>query len=200
MKIYILLLLCVSALLATEKQSAVKIDQHSYVMSEKTYDLYGDRGVTLRIYKNSASKQNELLSFILENKSGPCSAKSIQEGYYEIKQDKIFFYSRWERRGKAYDSPTGERIQIYKLGEDGSFQRLSSKLYIERTRKNYDKESGMKYLFTVPKTTEEKAALAHYVAKVEKIFDGTFVFGEEAKKVEKEVHDALQRKQKKRWQ
>ncbi len=199
MRIYLLLLLFIVPLFSFASNKEVTIHQRHFVFKEKAYDLYGDKGITLTIYKNAVKKQNEILSFILENKSGPCSSKSIQEGYYEIKDDKIMFYSHWERRGKAYDSPIGNRIQIYQVKKDGTFKKISSKLYIERERKNYDKGSGMKYLFTPPRTVKQKASFKQYIKKVEKIFEGDFVYEGEARKLADEVDDAIRRKRMQQW-
>lgn len=77
---------------------------------------------------------------------------------------------------------------------------LSGKLYIERHAKRYDSESGMQYLFTAPKTAEEKKALKEYIDRVERIFDGKFVQGKEAQILRQEVEDALMRKHRKLWQ
>ena len=51
----------------------------------------------------------------------------------------------------------------------------------------------MKYLFTSPKTKLQKEALQTYIKSVEKEYKDVFVFGEEAKILLNEVHEAFRR-------
>ena len=124
----------------------------------------------------------------------------MQTGSYEINGTHITLYSFWERKGKSYDSPYGARIQRYEMLPDHTVVLRSSKVYIETARKSYDTQSGMKYLFTPPKNKSEKEALQSYVQSVEKEYKGVFVHGEEAKTLLKEVHEALSRKMKAKWE
>ena len=199
MRIYLLLLLFVVPLFSSASSKEITIHQKQFIFKEKAYDLYGDKGITLTIYKNEMKPKNEIFSFIMENKSGPCSNKAVQEGVYEINGSKITFYSHWRRQGKAYTSPVGDRIQVYEVENNGTLKKISSRLYIERERRNYDEESGMKYLFTAPQTEEQRNALAHYIKKVEKIFEGEFVYEEEARELAGEVDAALRRKRMQQW-
>jgi hypothetical protein len=57
----------------------------------------------------------------------------------------------------------------------------------------------MQFLFKEPKTKEESEQFATYVARVEKNFNGRFVFKEEATKLMKEVRGALKRELKAKW-
>jgi hypothetical protein len=82
---------------------------------------------------------------------------------------------------------------------DHTVKRISSKVYIETERENYEKQSGMKYLFTAPKDDKEKEALKSYVKSVEKNYKGIFVYDDEAKRLINDVEEALTRKSKKRW-
>jgi hypothetical protein len=136
---------------------------------------------------------------ILEDITGTCSDKSTQSGSYEINGTNITLYSFWDRKGKVYDSPYGARIQQYEMLPNHSVVLSSSKVYIETARKSYDPQSGMKYLFTTPKTKREKEALQVYIKSVEKEFKGIFVYDEEAKALIKEVQNALIRKMKAKW-
>jgi len=124
----------------------------------------------------------------------------MQTGSHEINGTGITLYSFWDRKGKAYDSPYGARIQRYEMLPNHTVVLKSSKVYIETARKNYDKESGMKYLFTSPKTNIQKEALQAYVKSVEKEYKGVFVYDNEAKKLIEEVHEAFRRKMKTKWQ
>jgi len=125
--------------------------------------------------------------------------RSPEDGYYEINGTTVTLYSHWERRGKAYDAPYGARVQVYELKDSYDLVRTSSKLYIETARPNYNENSGMKYLFKAPKTEKEKASLKTYVSAVERNYKGEFVYGDEAKKLIKEVEDAMIRKMKAIW-
>ncbi len=126
--------------------------------------------------------------------------KVCKTGAYEINGTTITLYSFWDRKGKVYDSPYGARIQFYEMLPNHTVVLKSSKVYIETARKSYDTESGMQYLFTPPKNNSEKEALQSYVKSVEKEYKGVFVYGDEAKTLLKEVHEAFRRKMKAKWQ
>jgi len=83
---------------------------------------------------------------------------------------------------------------------DHSVVLKSSKVYVETARKSYDSQSGMKYLFTPPKTKLQKEALQTYVRSVEKEYKGVFIYDHEAKKLIEEVHASFRRKMKAKWQ
>jgi len=162
--------------------------------------MYDSKGEVMKLYKEE--RNNDLtfvLSLILKDATGSCSGKSIEEGAYEINGTQVILYSFWDRRGKAYDSPYGARIQRYELLPDHTLKLVSSRIYIETERQNYNDDSGMKYLFTAPQTEAQKEALKAYVASVERIYKSTFVYDEEAKKLMEEVQEALRRKTKSRW-
>jgi len=199
MRIYLLWLMFLVPIFSSGASKEVLIGQQHFTFTEKNYDLYGDKGITLTIYSYNNKKKNEIFSFIMENKSGPCSDKAVQVGTYEINGTKITFYSHWRRQGKAYTSPIGDRIQVYEVENNGTLKKISSRLYIERERRNYNKESGMKYLFTVPQTEEQRNSLLHYIKKVEKIFEGDFVYDKRAKELADEVGAALRRKRMQQW-
>ena len=199
MKISLLFLLLLTQIFSATVEKELRINGQQFIFAESDYDMYGDKGVTLVIYKEKKSRKNELFSFVLENKSGNCSDRAVQEGSYEVEGNHIVFYSHWRRQGKAYSSPQGDRKMVYEVGTDASLKKISSILYIERERKKYNPDSGMKYLFTLAKTKAEKEALAQYIAKVERIFEGTFIYGKEAKALNAEVYSALARKHKNMW-
>ena len=77
---------------------------------------------------------------------------------------------------------------------------VDSKVYVERARQNEDADEGMQYLYVEPKTKEEEVLLNEYIVSVEDIFKAKFVRGDEAKALRKEVHEALELKQKQKWQ
>ena len=192
-------LLATNLLFSTELQH-VNIGNQDFSITTESYDIYDAKGTVMRMY--SEERNNDLLFILkltLKDSTGSCSDKSIQEGTYDINDTHITLYSSWDRRGKAYNAPRGSRIQVFQVQPDHSVKRLSSKLYIETQRQNYNEASGMKYLFQTPKTKKEKEELAFYVAAVEKKYKGTFVFGTEAKALKKEVTEALSKKLKSRW-
>jgi len=131
--------------------------------------------------------------------SGSCSDKSIEQGSYEVNGSTITLYTRWRRQGAVNDTPKGARVQVYQLLKNNTLKKLSNKFYIETSSQGSDPESGMKYLFTPPKTEEEKRVLKAYVTEVERAYHGTFIFGDEAKKLMRDVKQALRRKRKAAW-
>jgi len=84
--------------------------------------------------------------------------------------------------------------------DDGSLKRESSVLYIERHHKSIHLEDGMQYLFTAPETEKEKVLLKSYVGDIEAYFNGVFLFGKEAQRLQSAVSDAIERKHKSRWE
>ncbi|GIT97601.1 hypothetical protein [Sulfurovum sp. TSL1] len=201
MKLFSLIVLTVNMLFATAELEHVTLGNQDFSIVTESYEIYDSKGEVMKFYKEE--RNNDLtfvLSLILKDKTGTCADKSIQEGAYEINGTTITLYSFWDRKGKAYDSPYGARIQQYEMLPDHTVVLISSKVYIETARKSYDKESGMKYLFTPPKTALEKEALHTYIKSVEKEFKGVFVFGEEAKMLLDEVHEAFRRQIKAQWQ
>ena len=192
--------LLVTALFATELKH-ITIGNQDFSLTTDTYDIYDSKGEVLRLYREERNYDLKFIfSLILKDRTGACSDKSVEDGYYDINGTTITLYSHWDRRGKAYDAPYGARIQVYEMLPNHEVVRTSSKLYIETARKNYNENSGMKHLFKEAQNEEEKKALKSYVSSVERNFKGSFVFGSEAKSLMKDVEDAMTRKMKGIWQ
>lgn len=201
MKLFLLILITGSTLFGRSGLEHASIKYQDFNIVIESYDIYSSKGEVMKLYRGD--KNNDfsfVLSLILKDRTGTCSDQRRQDGSYEINGTKITLYSFWTRKGEAYRSPYGVRIQRYKILPDHTVKRIDSKVYIETDRRNYDEESGMKYLFTSPKNTKEKEALQDYVKYVEQKYKGSFVYGEEAKKLIREVKEALARKNKNRWQ
>ena len=196
-----LLLFTVSTFSLSANLEHITIGNQDFSIVTETYNIYDSKGEVAKFYKEE--RNNDLtfiFSLILEDATGTCADKSMQSGSYEINGTNIALYSFWDRKGKVYDSPYGARIQQYEMLPNHTVVLRSSKVYIETARKSYDQESGMKFLFSPPKTASEKEALHTYFNAVEKEYKGVFVFGEEAKMLLDEVHEALRRKMKSAWQ
>jgi len=197
--IFSFIVVCIS-LFAGEREEEVQIGKHTFILKQEIYNEYGDKGITLLVYAKAKQKEKlPLLSFVLENQSGSCTNKSLEKGTYEIKSNSIKFYSHWERYGKEYNAPIGNRIQVYHVDENGTFYQTESKVYIEKSKRGKEVDEGMKYLYTEAKTSNEKEALKQYIGSVEHIFEAKFVRGNDAKILAKEVTRALIQKQKQRW-
>lgn len=200
MKLFLLMLFTASTLFGTAELKHITIKNQDFSIVTEAYDIYDSKGEVMKLYKEERSNDlSFVLSLILNDRTGTCSDQSMQDGSYEINGTKITLYSFWNRKGKAYDSPYGARIQRYEMLPDHTVKRISSKVYIETERENYEKQSGMKYLFTAPKDDKEKEALKSYVKSVEKNYKGIFVYDDEAKRLINDVEEALTRKIKKRW-
>jgi len=199
MKIVLFLLVWVNAF-AFFSEDKVKIAGVQYSIVHESYHEYGDKGIMMKVYKKGFTKDTlPLLSFTLENQTGDCSAKSIEDGNYEINGTKLTLYTHWDRSGRAKETPRGDRIQHYSFDKNGTLHFEDGVLYIERHAQSIDKDSGMAFLFEKPKTTEQKERLKTYVKSVEKEFKGIFVFEEEARKLHKNVANALMKKKRTRW-
>lgn len=200
MKKLLLLILIITSSLQSAQLEHIKIVNQDFSIITETYDIYNSKGEVMKLYKEESDrKPRYILGLILKDNTGTCSDFKIQQGAYEINAADIIFYSLWDRRGKVYDAPYGARITHYKMLEDHSIVKKSSYLYIESTSKNYNDESGMKYLFTPPQTDQEKEELQTYIKEVEQKYKGTFVFENEAKDLIVEVKKALKRKMQKIW-
>lgn len=200
MKLFLLTLLTFTTLFATAQLEHVTIKNQDFSIVTETYDIYDSKGEVMKLYKEERSNDlSFVLSLILKDRTGTCSDQSMQDGSYEINGTEITLYSFWDRKGKAYDSPYGARIQRYEMLPNHTVVLRSSKVYIETARRNYDKESGMKYLFTPPKNNTEIETLQTYVRSVEREYKGVFVYDDEAKKVIDDVQEALRRRMKAKW-
>ena len=200
MKVLLVLSLLSSILFSSAKLEHVTIGNQDFSIVTEDYKIYDSKGEVMRFYKEE--RNNDLtfiFSLILLDSTGTCADKSMQSGYYEIHGTNIILYSFWDRKGKSYDSPYGARIQHYEMLPNHTVVLKSSRVYIETSRRNYDEESGMKYLFTSPQTQSEKESLAEYIKTVEREYKGVFVFGDEAKQLIDKVQEALSRKMKSRW-
>jgi len=201
MKLLFSFLLLSISLFALDVKKEVQIGSHTFILKQEAYNEYGDKGITLKVY-DKASKQKgvPLLSFVMENKSGGCADKSVEHGAYKIVGNILTFYSHWERYGRVYDAPIGDRVQVYTLDDKGTLEYTNSKVYIETSKRGKEMDEGMQYLYTEIKTDVQREALAKYIISVERIFEAKFVKGAEAKVLADEVSNALNEKQKQRWQ
>ena len=200
MKFLIVLSILSSILFSSANLEHVTIGNQDFSIVTESYKIYDSKGKVMKFYKEE--RNNDLafiFSLILDDSSGTCADKSTQAGSYEINGTNIILYSFWDRKGKAYDSPYGARIQHYEMLPNHTVVLKSSKLYIETARRNYDESSGMKYLFTPPQSKSEKEAFEAYINSVQREYKGTFVFNDEAKQLIEEVQKALDRKMKSRW-
>jgi len=200
MKIFLIILILFNTVHAFKSEEEVHIGVHTFNLVKEDYNEYGDKGMTMVLYALDGHKnRSKKLTFLLRNESGQCSDKDIENGTYVIKKDSIIFYTHWKRSRSTDNVPSGDRMQVFKVDENGSFSMSDSKIYVERTRQNADADEGMQYLHKEAKTAEQKKLLAEYIASVEHIFKAKFVMGEEADNLALEVHKALENKQKQRW-
>ena len=201
MKTLLIILILISELNAFKSEKEVQIGVHSFILVKKSYNEYGDKGITMALYtKDTKNSRQKKLSFLLRNESGPCSDKNIENGSYKIKEDSIVFYTHWKRSRSSYNVPIGDRMQVFKVDKNGSFYMIDSKVYVERTKRNKDEDEGMQYLYTEAKTENEKLLLDEYITSVEDTFKAKFVMGDEAKKLEYEVNKALLLKHRQQWE
>ena len=200
MKTLLIILIFFSTLYASNAEKEVHIGTYSFMLIEEEYNEYGDKGVTMMLYAKDADRSKlPQFRFVMSYQSGSCAVKNLEDGSYKIEKDSIVTHSRWERIDND-NAPIGERMQVYKMDENGSFYVSDSKVYIEKTSRNDDVDEGMKYLYTEAKTEEEKSLLANYIVSVEKLFEAKFVMGEEAEKLKYEVNKALHEKHGQRWE
>jgi len=125
-KIWVLLFALVQTLMAAELKH-ITIGNQDFSITTETYDIYDSKGEVLRLYREERNNNlTFVFSLILKDRTGPCSEKSVEDGYYEINGTTVTLYSHWDRRGKAYDAPYGARIQVYELKDNYDLVRTSS--------------------------------------------------------------------------
>lgn len=200
MKAFLILFLFITQLFSEAKLEHVTINNHDFTIVTEDYDIYDSKGTVLKFYREERNNDlKHLFSLTLYDKTGSCSAKSIENGHYEINGTTITLYSFWDRRGRIYDVPYGARIMKYDVQPSGTLKLISSEIYIETAEKSFDKESGMRFLWQTPETEKERMAFSRYIQNTERQFKGTFLVGEEAEQLMKKVKSALERKMSKRW-
>ncbi len=196
---YLLLLLPVLLFSKPQIEHLTIHDNDFYIITD-TYDIYDSKGRVMKFYREENNyDMTHLFHLTLEDKTGTCSARSVQEGHYEINGSEILLYTLWGRQGRIYDVPYGARIQHYHIQSNGTLKLLESRLYVETAAKSFDKESAMRFLFTPPQSEADIKALEGYVRSVEKQYKGKFLFGKEAEALIKEVKAAIDRKNRNRW-
>ncbi|MCF6207078.1 MAG: hypothetical protein L3J47_09340 [Sulfurovum sp.] len=174
---------------------------HDIVVIEESYDIYDSKGKVARFYQEEDNGNlTHLFNLTLEDKTGTCSARSVEEGSYEVNGTTLTLYTKWDRQGRIYDVPYGFRVMRYHVDENGTVARIESRIYVETSKKGFDAQSDIRFLFTQPKNQTEKEALQRYIKRAQQRFKGTFVLGNDAKTLEKEVNGAMMRKMQKRWQ
>lgn len=198
-RILFLFILTLSLLLSEEKVTRMTLADHDFTIKTESYHIYDSKGRVMRLYEEAEDGEaEELFTFTLDDTTGACHEKSVEEGSYEVDGSVITFYTLWNRYGSA-DAPYGARIKRYTVDSGGRFKLLSSKIYIETERKSEAKKSAMRFLFQTPVTQNDKEALQKYIEYAEQRFKGIFVFGHEAELLIKEVKEALHRKKQRRW-
>jgi len=201
MKSVLILVLLFTSLFARSSVKDVTIGKFDFVILTNSYDVYDSKGEWMKLYREERNKNLVFqLRLTLKDVTGNCSSKGLQDGAYEIDDKGITLYSFWDRGGKAYLEPYGARIQRYEIQEDASLKLVASMVYIEATRKNKDEDSGMLYLFKEAKNEAQKEKLKDYVKEIERVYKAKFVYEEDAKKLIKQVKEALKKRLKSIWQ
>ena len=199
MRLYLFIFLTVVELCSATVET-LSVGEKPFAIVHDSYNEYGTKATILKLYKGEEAKPNSrVLVFVLKKRNGPCSARGRESGAYEVNASTITFFTSWKRDSGAYSEPMGARITRYEVLANSDLKLLSSKIYIESTRKGFDKESGMQYLFNPARTKEEKSAFAEYIEEMEDKYKGEFVFGDEKQKLFNQVNAALKRKMKSAW-
>jgi len=199
MKKIFILILVVSQLFSVSMES-LTINKQKFSLEKGSYDIYDSKGSYVKFYRVEKDETlTPVLRLTLNDATGSCSSRSLEDGAYEIEDSTIILYTLWERKGRAYFDPYGAKIQKYSVNSEGKLEEISSKLYIELTKKKYDDGNGMEYLFHEPQNKLEENKLNAYVKEVEEQYKGKFVFGDEHRELIKSVKEALKRKMKSMW-
>jgi len=194
MKAILILLLSISSIFAFSGIKHLKIQGEDFTIIKESYKIYDDKAWIMKLYYDEENNDLRfLLSLVLSETTGSCSKKAIQKATYKINNTKLTIYHYYTRKGKANDVPYGAKIEVYNIQKGGKLTKISSKVYIESSTKDYEENSGMKYLFQSPKSPKEKALFKEYIKDIEEKYQSTFVYKEEAKALIKEVKEALKK-------
>jgi len=197
MKLLIVVLLFVQYLYAEASVRYLQLGDETLTLLEEPYDLYDSKGVSVRFYKESENQDlHYLKTFVVHDKTGNCSGKSIQRGVWQSDGEVLVLYTLWTRSGSIREAPYGAKIARFRLQPDGSLKQTSAKIYIESHRKMRHDTSGMPYLFHEPKNDSEKALLQAYMRQMEKVYGGKFVVGKEAEALLHEVREEIKKEEK----
>jgi len=124
-KSVLFLCLFLSSLLSAGELEHVNIGDTEFTLTTESYDIYDSKGKTMKLYKEENNNERTfLLSLVLEDRTGGCSDKSIQEGAYEINGTRLTLYRFWDRQGRVYNAPYGAQIQVYALQTDRTFKSI----------------------------------------------------------------------------
>jgi len=199
MKQIFILILIIGQLFSVSMES-LTINKQKFSLEKGSYDIYDSKGSYVKFYR---VENNEtlipVLRLTLNDATGSCASRSLEDGAYEIEGSTITFYTLWERTGQAYFEPFGAKIQKYNVNDEGLLEEVSSKLYVETSKKKHDDGNGMEYLFHEPQNEVEQEKLNAYVKEVEERYKGKFVFGDESRELIKNVKEALKRKMRSMW-
>ena len=200
MKTLFILLFTFSSLFSKSSVEDIRIGKFDFTLIKKSYNIYDSKGEILQIYSENHNKNLMFeLRLTLQDVTGDCSSKSLENGTYTIDNDGITLYSFWDRGGKAYLEPYGARIQRYELQSNAHLKQVSSVIYLETERKKYALNDGMQYLFKKAISKKEKRELKAYILEVERKYNAKFVYGNEAILLIDAVKKALKEKIKRVW-
>lgn len=141
------------------------------------------------------SRDNKpVITHILHKDDGDCSSIQIELGNYDIKNNKIIFYTYWAAADLQgiLTYPFGFRKQIYNVSTNGNLALAKATIYIEEDYINDKKQEGFKFLNIKAKNRSEEQLLQNYKAAVEKKYHSEFVDGKEKELLMKEVRQKLQ--------
>ncbi|WP_151801948.1 hypothetical protein [Acinetobacter guillouiae] len=189
----LLMLLALSSTAFAETQN-IQINQNNFelktVMNEDEADFLRK---DIELYRNN----QKLLTHTIYSTTGDCSILQIELGDYEVKDNKIIFYSYWasgDRQG-LWTYPYGVRKQTYTVDAKGKVKLVSAVLYVEDIlgdplSTNPDEEY-LQFLHTAPKTKQHQRALNEYIQTMQSDYKGRFVHGQERARLIQEVKSKL---------
>jgi hypothetical protein len=188
MKALYLLLIAVAFLYANQVE--VTISDQKYIVSEDSYNEYGEKGSTLTLY--NANSKTAVLSFTTYERYGGCGKRNYKESVYEIAGENLTIYDKWS----GYDIK-GYRKMVYHF-EGGRAKLISSKFYIIDKSMENGKEVE-KLLKLRSKDSKQEEALKHYIDSMERSYKGEFIIGEAKDELSASVERAFEKSMKDRW-
>lgn len=138
------------------------------------------------------------------NSEGDSNSKGYTFGTYITTDTSIIVYTYWCKAGDIAYYPFGARVQEYTVNNNGKFTMVNSRLYVEACSQYYRSVTGhnpdcdgVDYLFTTPKTKEEKEKFKKYIQRAEKEYKAKFVYGKQSDELLEEIREIFQEEIKK---
>jgi len=175
-------------------QSKFSLGGKELLLVEKETQQEGDwtNPTLLEVYESGENGKKLLLKHLLLECDIDHNSEGCEVGGYLVTDSTLTLYSYWVWAGDAPVSPYGARVQVFAPSPEGDLFLKDSRLYIENIHSDYisyyissltkDQEDtigirGQIFLHQKAKNQAERDLFRAYIRKVQKQYNGRFVYG-----------------------